>query len=666
MRSNRTLESLPETERSLGQTDLGDLEAVICRSPMVLFLWKKAPGWPVQYVSANVAQFGYRAKDFVSGRISWPGITHPDDVLRLERELRQYRRRKVYSFMQHYRIRNAEGEYRWIEDRTMAIRGAGGHITGYQGIILDVTDSKTVHDMYEAVVQNSLQGLVILQKRRILYANPAFCRSSGYTLEELLVMSPARVERLIVPEDRQKAWQYYADRVAENNAPPLYEARLVDKWGRKRWNEVASTVITLNGETAVVFALVDIHERREAIKALRESEERYRVLANVAPEAIFLCDRKGRVIFANPLAAAYVGLTPQQLVGHSHKDIFPANVARDNQRRLARIFRTGKPLIHPGQINFQGQTLCVEYHLVPVRDAQGRVSSVMGIIRDITKHKTEASQLQATHHKLRQLTAQVTLAEEMERRRVAREIHDTIGQSLILAKMKAGTLAAGIGGGNAARAAAEIQSILDQAVRATRSLTEQLSPAALQMLGLEPALEWLAREVSSQHGLNIAFRNDGQAKLLSEQNRIALFRAVRELLLNVVKHGKTTRVFVSVKRHDGWACVRVRDNGVGFDTARLEHPSKVNSMGLFHILEQIKGLGGSMKVTSAPGRGTTVTLNVPLERPASGTERGNSNRRFPSRTSYGFMSGSDKFAARKPAARSSQAGHPPHGLVSPT
>ncbi len=122
---------------------LKELESMVNRSPAVVFLWRLTEGWPVEFVSENVRQFGYTAEDFLSGRVSWPGITHPDDVPRLEAELIQYREQGIHEFFQQYRLINKEGEFRWIEDRTIALADSQGRITHYQGIILDVTDLKT-------------------------------------------------------------------------------------------------------------------------------------------------------------------------------------------------------------------------------------------------------------------------------------------------------------------------------------------------------------------------------------------------------------------------------------------------------------------------------------------------------------------------------------------
>jgi len=128
-----------EEDRRVALRNLQDLQSIINRSPVVVFLWRVAEGWPVEYVSDSVRQFGYSAEDFTSGRVSWTAVTHPEDVPRLEAEVADYIQRGVREFRQEYRLIRRDGEARWVEDRTRALCDALGHVTHFQGVIFDVT-----------------------------------------------------------------------------------------------------------------------------------------------------------------------------------------------------------------------------------------------------------------------------------------------------------------------------------------------------------------------------------------------------------------------------------------------------------------------------------------------------------------------------------------------
>jgi signal transduction histidine kinase len=159
----------------------------------------------------------------------------------------------------------------------------------------------------------------------------------------------------------------------------------------------------------------------------------------------------------------------------------------------------------------------------------------------------------------------------------------------------------------------EIGELVDQAIQYTRSLTFELSPPILYELGFEAAAEWLTEQIQEQHHIEIGFEDDRRSKPMSEKIRIALFKATKELLINIVKHAQVSKAKVSIWREDNSIRIRVEDDGVGFSTSEGKQLRKVSGFGLFNIRERIKYLGGDMVIESEPGRGTRVTLSAPLE-----------------------------------------------------
>ncbi|MDY6917007.1 MAG: sensor histidine kinase, partial [Chloroflexota bacterium] len=157
----------------------------------------------------------------------------------------------------------------------------------------------------------------------------------------------------------------------------------------------------------------------------------------------------------------------------------------------------------------------------------------------------------------------------------------------------------------------EIAGLLDRAVQDTRSLTFDLSPPILYELGLGPALEWLVERVQEEHGIRAVFEDDGKHKPLGDDARAFLFRAVRELLMNVARHAHARTVTVAVSRSNDSIRVEVTDDGVGFHVSEREW--KTRGFGLFSIRERMTDLGGDVDVQSEPEKGTRVTLTVPLE-----------------------------------------------------
>jgi signal transduction histidine kinase len=225
-----------------------------------------------------------------------------------------------------------------------------------------------------------------------------------------------------------------------------------------------------------------------------------------------------------------------------------------------------------------------------------------------------ASQLQQYQNQLRSLASQLSLAEERERRRIAIDLHDRVGQLLAVAKINLGRLKQELPEPPLVDLVNDVSGFMEQAIQETRSLTFQISPPILYELGLSAALEHLVEQLQEQHGILGTYADDGQAKALSEDTRILLFRAAGELLVNVAKHSGARRVSVTSRREDDNISVRIEDDGIGFDPGMSALRSGGNhGFGLFSIRERLSHIGGRLIMESQPGHGARVTLMAPLK-----------------------------------------------------
>ncbi len=212
---------------------------------------------------------------------------------------------------------------------------------------------------------------------------------------------------------------------------------------------------------------------------------------------------------------------------------------------------------------------------------------------------------------LRAAASALATVEERERRQLARDLHDHLAQLLSVALLKIELLARSTSDATSRRSLHEVGELVDEAGRAARSLVFQLSPAVLDELGLVPALQWLAAEMRRAHGLAVEIADDGEPKPLGRLERSILFRAVRELLINVAKHAQQDAARVEARR-DGTAIVlTVEDGGTGFDPEAVmrRHPA---GFGLASVRERLRFIGGGAEIASRPGSGTVVTLTAPL------------------------------------------------------
>ncbi len=227
----------------------------------------------------------------------------------------------------------------------------------------------------------------------------------------------------------------------------------------------------------------------------------------------------------------------------------------------------------------------------------------------------EIAERKLAENRLRHLASELSLAEERARRRIATDLHDRIGQTLSVCKLKLESLQETEPPNQHSELIDEVRELVEQTIKDTRLLTFELSPPALYMLGLEAALEGLASQIHEQHDIPCSFADYGSSVHLDDDVRAVLFQAVRELLFNVVKHAQANNVKVSIWKYDDMVRINVEDDGIGFDAAQLTSQTyKADGFGLFIMGERLSCIGGHLEISSEPGGGTLVTLTAPSER----------------------------------------------------
>ena len=249
-----------------------------------------------------------------------------------------------------------------------------------------------------------------------------------------------------------------------------------------------------------------------------------------------------------------------------------------------------------------------------VKDRTAKLVSANKLLNlEIEERILNEKKLREQQDKLRSLSSELLLTEERERRRIATELHDRIGQSLAITKIKLGELRESLPSKSTVAALDNIRQFIDQIIQDTRTLTFELSPPVLYELGLEAGLEWLISQIEEKHGIRIKFENGDLSTLYDDSCHVVIFQAARELLFNIVKHAGAQSAVLSIRKDEETIRLDISDDGVGFDTAKLSS-SGAGSMGfgLFSIRERLSSLGGHLAIESEPGSGTRVTMVLPL------------------------------------------------------
>jgi len=245
------------------------------------------------------------------------------------------------------------------------------------------------------------------------------------------------------------------------------------------------------------------------------------------------------------------------------------------------------------------------------KDAEQQLKAVNETLEQRVAERTAVAENRATQ--LRAMASALTRAEQRERRHLAQILHDHLQQVLVAAKLKTGILRRRTSEAGAHQSLDQIDALLDESIGASRSLTVELSPPILHEAGLVAALRWLGRQMQEKHGLRVRIDAEAEDASVAEEARILLFRAVQELLFNVVKHARADCAHVQVTRPDpAHVRINVTDTGVGFDPAELETDAVSGAgFGLFNFRQRLALIGGRLEIDAAPGKGTRMSIFAP-------------------------------------------------------
>lgn len=357
-------------------------------------------------------------------------------------------------------------------------------------------------------------------------------------------------------------------------------------------------------------------DHRAALDMLRESETRFRVLAANLPGMVFQLEYDP----ASGLHFSYVsdgcdkliGLKPNELLSAPQR--FVEVVDHADRAALDKALEdsaaTCSTLNWEGRIRKRGQVKWINLRSTPQRLDNGGMQW-QGIATDISRSKEAEAKLRRSREQLSELSYHLEAAKEEERERIARDIHDELGSTLVAIKIKSALLSAKLPEQppSLRDMAGEIEGMLDQAMSTVSRVARELRPGILKEFGLSAAIECQAEDFSQRTGIACRVQCDDEGSQLDEQASVALFRIFQEALTNVAKHAHASLVVVRLRRERGCIMLEIRDNGRGIAEADLNKP---RSFGLRGIRERISSLDGEFSIGPAESGGSLIVLSVPV------------------------------------------------------
>jgi PAS domain S-box-containing protein len=605
-------------------------ELVVLSSSVVYSLGTKGEH-KINFITENVeAVLGYTSGEILSDPGFWKQKVHPEDRERLSSKLRSAIKRGEGVF--EYRFKRRDGTYLWIHDEIRTIRDNHGNLIDLVGSWYDVTERIKAEEAlraseikYRSLYTGMMDAFVsVNMDGNIVEFNDMYQKMLGYSADEL--------QKLTYKDLTPNKWHSMEDAMVEEQILPrgysdVYEKEYIRKDGSVFPVELRTMVIQNKpGSPTGMWAIVrDISERKQIEKTLHTSEERYRTLAEASHDMIFIIDRQDRIQYVNTFAALSFHSNPKDLIGRPRSEIFKSSVGDRQKENLDHVFQTGEALYVENASDFPGNKLWLSTWLVPFKDSTGNLSAVLGVSRDISeKKKTEetllhfsekleekvaarTSELLASQVQLRTLANEIVRAQEDERRRISRELHDEAGQALISLKYNLDTIAGEIPvryqGSH--RKLTDSVKIIDQTMDMIRNLSHSLRPPVMDVGGLNLSLRELCWDFSQRTRLKIQYKGQ-DIPGLPDEIAISLYRFVQETMVNILKHADATKVNIWLKHEKEYLILSVTDNGKGMNESRSS-----DGIGLMGIAERIDLLGGHLDIQSKPGRGVHLIARIP-------------------------------------------------------
>jgi PAS domain S-box-containing protein len=377
--------------------------------------------------------------------------------------------------------------------------------------------------------------------------------------------------------------------------------------------EASISQAIVSGKKLYSVILRDVTQRRQAERALRDSAERYQRLVELVPDAIWI-EREGHIAFVNRACvqllgaeslAQVLGKSPFEFIAPEYHDMARARrekLQSDPQRNV---------FVEKRIVTVRGDSRDVEVAETSFHD-EGSIA-VLAVLRDITERKAAERELHRSREQLRGWSAALQTAREDEQTRIARELHDELGQHLTALKMDLAAIRADLSPTQtAALERTQLMGrMLEDTVASMRRIATSLRPLMLDDLGLLPTMGWLANDFARRTGLAVELDVPDEDVELEPQQATALFRVLQESLTNVARHAHAERVCIALQFDEEQCRLRVVDDGRGFD----HMPQHADPhFGILGMRERAAMLGGELRLQSAEGAGTTVEVVLPLTR----------------------------------------------------
>jgi PAS domain S-box-containing protein len=505
----------------------------------------------------------------------------------------------------------------WLLPMTSKMRGADGK---FAGVVLAGISPPYFEELYRSIALGEGSEVSLLLRDGTLVARyPHQEAAIGQPVEDFPALANGAslpgVGRSAGPTPMIVAYGEVKDYPLVVKVA-IAENAVLAGWRQQAGGLAFGALMTLLVLTLAMLALGKKMIREEDLAlALGDSRSRLQGIIDSAMDAIITVDDQQRIVLFNPAAEQMFGCPVADALGASLARFIPARFRTSHGQHIAHFGATGSSNRNMGgNMNIaacraNGEEFPADISISQVtRDGHQLFTA---IVRDVTARRRAEAELEKSHQQLRDLTGSLETVREDERTRIARELHDELGQQLTGLKMDLSWMESRLPEGNTALAAkvGSMKNLINATVASTRRISAELRPLVLDDLGLAAALDWLARDFSKRSGLEVSLDIGPDDWVLDNALATVIFRIAQESLTNVARHAEASRVRISLAHSGGRLILAVADNGRGMASGATE---KRGHFGLLGIAERIRAFAGELHISSQPGEGTTLSVSIPL------------------------------------------------------
>jgi PAS domain S-box-containing protein len=577
--------------------------------------------------------FGYSRQEML-GRTTGFLHTSEDALREFQQKLYPAITKEGFFHLRDFAMKRKNDALIYSEHTVVPLKNEEQERIGWVSVVRDITSQKQMeeamresNERYRLLAENVSDVLFIRDMNfNFTYISPSVEKLTGYSVEEAMALTMAQA---YTPDSIRLAMEAFSEELSREKAEHSDPSRVrtiemegYRKDGTSIWTETKMRFLRdSNGHPVGILGVSrDITERKRAEEALRESEKRYRQLFNYAPAGIYELDlNEQRFIAVNDIMCQYTGYSEEEFLTMSPFDILSEEGKALYAQRSKKLLAGEKvsESVEYKIIKKEGGEMWVALNISPIYQ-NGKAKGATVVVHNISERRKVEQKLRQSEERLRSLSAKLMKAQEKERTRISKELHDELGQSLAILKHRVRSIGKSL-------LAHQPQvchdndttvELIDKIIEKVRQISRDLNPSILEDVGLCPALRSLADNFAQEYEIPVSLDIDEIDALFARETARNLYRIFQEALTNIAKHAKASYVNVQIRKGAEYVHFLIEDDGKGFNMNETRtREVKRKGLGLTLMRERADLVGGTLEIRSREGTGgTEIALTVPIEK----------------------------------------------------